>query len=119
MFTMGMDADSHRRSLELELQRDPDGRPSLAPSPPACQQIGLTHARCQTLLLLVSEIVTNAVIHSKALPSTPIRFVRQPPPHSRHRPRWRTRFHPEPRGQTATHDGWVCACSINKPAPGE
>jgi anti-sigma regulatory factor (Ser/Thr protein kinase) len=26
------------------------------------------------MLLLVSEIVTNAVIHSKALPSTPIRF---------------------------------------------
>jgi anti-sigma regulatory factor (Ser/Thr protein kinase) len=40
-----------------------------------CQEAGLARARCQTLLLLVSEIVTNAVLHSNGPAATPIRLA--------------------------------------------
>jgi anti-sigma regulatory factor (Ser/Thr protein kinase) len=107
MFAVGMDADPPGRALELELQRAPDA-PAVARAAAAglCQQIGLTHARCQTLLLLVSEIVTNAVIHSKALPSTPIRFSAAA---NRHHVRVDVHdggpgFTPQPR--TGVHGGW-------------
>ncbi len=107
MVAAGMDADPRRGSLELELQRHPDA-PAVARAAAAglCQQIGLTHACCQTLLLLVSEIVTNAVIHSKALPDIPIRFSA-----AAIRDHIRVDVHdggsgftPQPR--TATHGGW-------------
>jgi anti-sigma regulatory factor (Ser/Thr protein kinase) len=107
MFAVGKDANPHGSVLELELQRAPDA-PAVARAAAAglCQQIGLTHARCQTLLLLVSEIVTNAVIHSQAQPSTPIRFSAAA---DRHRVRVDVHdggpgFTPRPR--TGVHGGW-------------
>jgi anti-sigma regulatory factor (Ser/Thr protein kinase) len=107
MFSLGMDADPHVRALDLELQRAPEA-PAVARAAAAglCQQIGLTHARCQTLLLLVSEIVTNAVIHSKALPDTPIRFSAAADRHH-----VRVDVHDggsgfTPRPQTGVHGGW-------------
>lgn len=72
----GKDAEPGRRtSLELDLHRDKDA-PSIARAAVAglCERVELTSARCQMLLLLVSEIVTNAVVHSNAPPGTPIRF---------------------------------------------
>lgn len=63
------------RSLQLDLKRDKRA-PGIARAAITglCEQAGLAGERCDTALLLVSEIVTNAVLHSKALPSTPIRF---------------------------------------------
>lgn len=109
MFAAGMDADQHRGSLELDLHRDPDA-PAVARAAAAglCQHVGLTDARCQTLLLLVSEIVSNAVIHSKALPGTPIRFSAAA---NRHRIRVNVHdggpgFTPQRRAQTTEQGGW-------------
>jgi anti-sigma regulatory factor (Ser/Thr protein kinase) len=109
MFAAGMDADPRCRSLELDLHRDPEA-PAVARAAAVglCQQIGLAHACCQTLLLLVSEIVTNAVIHSKARPGTPIRFSVAA---NRHHIRVGVHdggpsFTPESRGGATEHDGW-------------
>jgi anti-sigma regulatory factor (Ser/Thr protein kinase) len=73
---VGKDAKCGEGSLlELDLQRDESApRVARAAITGLCERIGLSGARCQTLLLLVSEVVTNAVVHSKAPPSTPIRF---------------------------------------------
>jgi anti-sigma regulatory factor (Ser/Thr protein kinase) len=64
-----------RASVRLALERGPEA-PAVARAAAGglCEQIGLTGSRCQTLLLLVSEIVTNAVLHSGAAESTPILF---------------------------------------------
>jgi anti-sigma regulatory factor (Ser/Thr protein kinase) len=72
----GKDADARQHmTLELDLHRDKTA-PSVARAAIAglCETIELAGGRCQTLLLLVSEIVTNAVLHSNAPTSTPIRF---------------------------------------------
>lgn len=63
------------RPLQLDLKRD-ENAPGVARAAVTglYDQPGMTVARYQTLLLLVSEIVTNAVLHSKAPPWTPIRF---------------------------------------------
>jgi anti-sigma regulatory factor (Ser/Thr protein kinase) len=37
-----------------------------------CDGLGLSTSLCQTLVLLVSEVVSNAVLHSNARPDTPI-----------------------------------------------
>jgi len=109
MSTAGTDADPRCGSLELELQRDLDA-PAVARAAAAglCQQIGLTRERRQTLLLLVSELVTNAVLHSKALPGTPIRLRAAA---NRHRIRVNVHdggpgFTPELRARSAAHGGW-------------
>jgi anti-sigma regulatory factor (Ser/Thr protein kinase) len=62
-------------SLELELERSAEA-PAIARAAIAglCEQAGVGGASCHTLLLLVSEIVTNAVVHSDAPPSQPIEF---------------------------------------------
>lgn len=76
MVATGKDASAGQHpALDLELHRD-NGAPGVARAAVAglCEQVGLTGAPCHTLLLLVSEIVTNAVLHSKAAPNTPIRF---------------------------------------------
>jgi two-component sensor histidine kinase len=63
-------------SLELDIER---GRcaPAIARAAISglCEQVGLTGARCHTMRLLVSELVTNAVLHSEAPPTTPIRLA--------------------------------------------
>lgn len=63
-------------SLELQLQR---GREAPAVARAAtnglCEKVALSGSRCQTLLLLVSETVTNAVLHSDAPASSAIAFV--------------------------------------------
>jgi anti-sigma regulatory factor (Ser/Thr protein kinase) len=60
-------------SLELEIQRGRDA-PAVARAAidRLCERAGLTGARCHTLRLLVSEVVTNAVLHSDAPASIPI-----------------------------------------------
>jgi anti-sigma regulatory factor (Ser/Thr protein kinase) len=62
--------------VELELRRGVEA-PAIARAAVGelCQQAGVTGASCQTLLLLVSEIVTNAVLHSNGPAATPIRLA--------------------------------------------
>lgn len=62
--------------VELELRRGVEA-PAIARAAVGelCQQAGVTGSRCQTLLLLVSEIVTNAVLHSNGPAATPIRLA--------------------------------------------
>ncbi len=72
----GRDADATpHTSLELDLRRDKTA-PGVARAAITglCETVGLVGGRCQTLLLLVSEVVTNAVLHSNAPTSAPIRF---------------------------------------------
>src|SRR4051812_17722957 len=70
--------DTHARRparLELALHRD-ETAPGLARDAvrELCLETGMTTERSETLLLLVSEIVTNAVLHSTAPPELPIRL---------------------------------------------
>ena len=62
--------------LALSLQRDHDA-PSVARAAIAgfCEGRDVHRAALSTLLLLVSEIVTNAVVHPDASPAAPIRFA--------------------------------------------
>src|SRR5260370_1048262 len=62
--------------LELEIERRADA-PALARGAISglCDELGLTGARCHTLRLLVSELVTNALLHSDAPTTTPIGFA--------------------------------------------
>jgi anti-sigma regulatory factor (Ser/Thr protein kinase) len=63
-------------SVQLELGRGADA-PATARAAVSglCERAGLSGARCHTLLLLVSEIVTNAVLHSNERPGAPIHFA--------------------------------------------
>jgi anti-sigma regulatory factor (Ser/Thr protein kinase) len=74
--TGGESEPAQRTPLDLQLQRD-ESAPGVARAAVAglCEQAGVTGVPCHTLLLLVSEIVTNAVVHSKASSGTPIRFT--------------------------------------------
>ena len=58
---------------ELELRRDARA-PSIARAATGvrCDRLGLNTSLRQTLVLLVSEVVSNAVLHSNARPDTPI-----------------------------------------------
>jgi anti-anti-sigma factor len=66
---------SGQGTLELKLARDQNA-PGAARSATRewSESIGLTDPLAETLLLLVSEVVTNAVVHSKAPPNSPISF---------------------------------------------
>jgi anti-sigma regulatory factor (Ser/Thr protein kinase) len=59
--------------LRLTLERDPQA-PSLARAAVAgfCERAELNGTQASTLALLVSELVSNAVIHSKAPPASAI-----------------------------------------------
>jgi anti-sigma regulatory factor (Ser/Thr protein kinase) len=60
-------------TLELELKRDLRA-PSVARAAASrgCDALNLSPSLCQTLVLLVSEIVSNAVLHSDAHADMPI-----------------------------------------------
>jgi anti-sigma regulatory factor (Ser/Thr protein kinase) len=62
--------------VELRLPRTPQA-PAIARAAVSgiCERIALEGARSQTLLLLVSEIVTNAVVHSDGPAREPIVFL--------------------------------------------
>jgi anti-sigma regulatory factor (Ser/Thr protein kinase) len=62
--------------LALSLDRDP-GAPAVARAAMAgfCEGRSVSGSVLSTLLLLVSEIVTNAVIHADAEPSEPVGFA--------------------------------------------
>jgi anti-sigma regulatory factor (Ser/Thr protein kinase) len=62
-------------SLRLELERNAEA-PAIARAAVRglCERSRVSASSCQTLLLLVSEIVTNAVVHSDAPASRPIAF---------------------------------------------
>jgi anti-sigma regulatory factor (Ser/Thr protein kinase) len=64
------------RSLELELPRDVQA-PSVARAAVSglCHDLDLSRSQCQTLVLLVSEIVSNAVLHSQGPPDAPIHLA--------------------------------------------
>jgi anti-sigma regulatory factor (Ser/Thr protein kinase) len=67
-----------RRSLRLELTLERSVRaPSLARIEIAerCRELGLCGSLCQSLILLVSEVVSNAVRHSKGDADSPIGLV--------------------------------------------
>lgn len=53
--------------MQLEIARDVEA-PGIARAAATglCQQAGVDRASCFTVVLLVSEVVTNAVLHSKA-----------------------------------------------------
>jgi anti-sigma regulatory factor (Ser/Thr protein kinase) len=59
--------------VELELERNVQA-PALARAEIAdrCRELQLDGSLCQSLILLVSEVVSNAVRHSEADPSEPI-----------------------------------------------
>jgi anti-sigma regulatory factor (Ser/Thr protein kinase) len=63
-------------SLELELRRSPEA-PGTARAAVSglCHERGLSPSLCHTLQLLVSEVVTNAVLHSNGPAEAPILFV--------------------------------------------
>jgi anti-sigma regulatory factor (Ser/Thr protein kinase) len=60
-------------SIELELQRSPEA-PGIARAAVSgmCHERNLSPSLCHTLLLLVSEVVTNAVLHSNGPADAPI-----------------------------------------------
>jgi anti-sigma regulatory factor (Ser/Thr protein kinase) len=62
-----------RGSLKLQLNRDPEA-PSLARAAVmgGCEDCALSASVRHTLVLLVSELVSNAVLHSRAAPDAPI-----------------------------------------------
>lgn len=70
------DSSKHAAKVELQLPRTPQA-PAIARAAVSgiCEQIELTGTRSQTLLLLVSELVTNAVVHSDGPERDPIRFL--------------------------------------------
>jgi anti-sigma regulatory factor (Ser/Thr protein kinase) len=60
-------------ALELELQRNIEA-PAIARAAVTgwCQDLDLSGSLCHTLLLLVSEVVTNAVLHSRGPARAPV-----------------------------------------------
>lgn len=69
----GNGTSSFRLELELELARNAEA-PAIARAAVAgrCESMDLNDSICQTLILLVSEVVTNAVLHSPARVEEPI-----------------------------------------------
>jgi anti-sigma regulatory factor (Ser/Thr protein kinase) len=67
--------EGDRRALDLELERTPEA-PSLARAAIVgfCQDRELSPSALATITLLVSEIVTNAVVHPKLEPPGTIGF---------------------------------------------
>jgi anti-sigma regulatory factor (Ser/Thr protein kinase) len=68
-------AGSSRRTLSVELQLERNVQaPALARAEIAdrCRELELDASLCQSLILLVSEVVSNAVRHSEADPAKPI-----------------------------------------------
>jgi anti-sigma regulatory factor (Ser/Thr protein kinase) len=66
----------HRaRRLELRLERNVQA-PALARAEitECCRELGIGGSLCQSLILLVSEVVSNAVRHSSADPGEPVGF---------------------------------------------
>ncbi len=62
--------------LELELERNVQA-PALARSAIAerCEDLGIDGSLAQSLILLVSEVVSNAVRHSKGDPNAPVSML--------------------------------------------
>jgi anti-sigma regulatory factor (Ser/Thr protein kinase) len=63
-------------TIELALRRDLNA-PSIARAAASggCRGLDLSATLCHTLVLLVSELVSNAVLHSNAPAETPIIFT--------------------------------------------
>jgi anti-sigma regulatory factor (Ser/Thr protein kinase) len=61
------------RALELALQRN-NAAPAIARAAVTgwCDDLDLSGSLCHTLVLLVSEVVTNAVLHSRGPDSAPV-----------------------------------------------
>jgi anti-sigma regulatory factor (Ser/Thr protein kinase) len=64
------------RSVQLELERDVQA-PTVARAAVRglCHDLDCSPSQCHTLLLLVSEVITNAVLHSEGPASAPIRLA--------------------------------------------
>lgn len=64
------------RRLQLTLERSVQA-PAVARAEvtECCRDLGIGGSLCQSLILLVSEVVSNAVRHSTADPSEPVGFV--------------------------------------------
>ena len=73
---VGVDGEHPVAELALSLDRDP-GAPAVARAAIAgfCEGRHVSGSVLSTLLLLVSEIVTNAVVHADAEPSQPVGFA--------------------------------------------
>src|ERR1700676_2162403 len=64
------------RRLQLELPRDAQA-PAVARAAVSglCHGMDFSASQCQTLRLLVSEVISNAVLHSQGPPDAPIRLT--------------------------------------------
>ena len=74
--SVSVDGEGPLAELALSLDRDPDA-PSVARAALAgfCEGRNVSGSVLSTLLLLVSETVTNAVVHADAEPSEPVGFA--------------------------------------------
>ncbi len=68
--------DGSARRLRLTLERTVQA-PALARAhvSECCRELGIDGSLCQSLILLVSEVVSNAVRHSRADPQEPVGFL--------------------------------------------
>lgn len=91
--------------LEHSVQAPAQARAAIAER---CEQLGIDGSLAQSLILLVSEVVSNAVRHSQADPSLPVslratfgeRAIRVAVTDSGEG------FEPQPRDPARTHDGY-------------
>jgi anti-sigma regulatory factor (Ser/Thr protein kinase) len=97
-------------SIELELPRGPEA-PSLARAATRefCDKLEVSDGSCQTIVLLVSETVTNAVKHSTAPNDAGIQFRLQERPGGAVKVEVNdggSGFEPAPREQSQADRGW-------------
>ena len=75
MVNSGREAARFPPPLSLRLRRDPEASfTARSAVNDMGEQLGMSDARRDTLLLLVAEVVNNAVLHSDARADTPIVF---------------------------------------------
>jgi len=95
--------------VELELEQDVQA-PALARAEIAecCRELELGGSLCQSLILLVSEVVSNAVRHSTGDRQTPVRLVAAFGERTIHVTVTDAGngFTPRPRDPARTHDGY-------------
>ncbi len=75
MVKLGTEATRFPQPLSVGLRRDPEASLTARTVVGSmCERLGVSDACRDTLLLLVAEVINNAVLHSDASPDTPIPF---------------------------------------------
>ena len=85
MAAQGVQSQARPAGVSLELERSVES-PAVARAAASglCQNLGLSPSLRNTCLLLVSEIVSNAVLHSSAQPDSLILFTATAAGHRAH-----------------------------------